>query len=116
VDPGCRAMSGVIGSLLEAAKVGDDGRTGNDESRILSRGFHAVYTSVRMIEIHRKSASLCHFLDRLARHRGGTARSATRYSITRSDTTRGRRVVQEASGAGAPKVPHQRPLIVHDLR
>jgi hypothetical protein len=51
---------------------------------------HAVYTGVQMLEIHPKSATLCHFLDRPARLRGGTARSARCCSIMRSDMTRAR--------------------------
>jgi hypothetical protein len=48
---------------------------------------HAVYTSVRMLEIHPRSLTLSHFLDRPARLADGKARSATRCSIMRSDMT-----------------------------
>jgi hypothetical protein len=40
-----------------------------------------------MLEIHPKSATLCHFLDRPARLRGGKTRSARRCSIMSSDMT-----------------------------
>ena len=46
---------------------------------------HAVYTGVQMLEIHPKSATLCHFSGPSARLAGGKARSATRCSIMRSD-------------------------------
>ena len=59
---------------------------------------HAVYTGVQMLETHLKSATLCHFLDRPVRLRGGTARSARRCSIMRSDITVLGRTIQEPSG------------------
>jgi hypothetical protein len=39
-------MAGVIGPLLEAAEVGDDGRIANDESRILMSRFPTPFTLV----------------------------------------------------------------------
>jgi hypothetical protein len=52
---------------------------------------HAVYTGVRMLEFHPRSDTLRHFLDRPGRLQGGTARSARRCSIMRSDMTPSRR-------------------------
>ena len=49
---------------------------------------HAVYTSGQMLELYPETATLCHFLDRPARLRGGTARSARRCSIVTPDITR----------------------------
>ena len=46
---------------------------------------HAVYTSVQMLEIHPKNCHSCHFFGSSARLPGGTARSARRCGISRSD-------------------------------
>jgi hypothetical protein len=50
----------------------------------------AVYTGVRMLELHPKTATSSNFLDCPTRLGGGMARSARRCSITRSDVTRAR--------------------------
>jgi hypothetical protein len=87
-------MSSAVGPLTNGGEVSDDGAIADDE---LSRRAgidgaltHAVYTGVQMLEMHPKTATLCHFLDRPARLRRGTARSARRCSIMGSDMTRAR--------------------------
>ena len=51
---------------------------------------HAVYTDVQMLEIHSKTAIFCHYSGPSARRPGGSARSARRCRIMRSDMTRAR--------------------------
>jgi hypothetical protein len=46
-----------------------------------------VYTSGQMLEIHPENCHFCHFSGPPARLPGGTARSARRCSIMRSDMT-----------------------------
>src|SRR5205823_171222 len=88
VNRGCRDTACVIGPLLEGANVSNEGDCRRQVADVDVALPQAVYTGVQMLEIHPKSPTLSHFLDRPARLRGGTARSATRYSIARSDMTR----------------------------
>jgi len=114
VKDGCRGMAGLKGPRHDGAEVSDDGdcigmkaeggrRKQLDGAEVSDEGDcrrratavdaalpHVVYTGVRMLEIHPKSPTLSHFLDRPARLAGGTARSAKHCSIMRSDVTRAR--------------------------
>ena len=60
-------------------------RAGVEGPRAAAR--HAVYTGVQMLEIHSKTAIFCNYSGPSARLRAGTARSAKRCSIMRSDMT-----------------------------
>jgi hypothetical protein len=77
----------------------------------------AVYTGVQMLEIYSKTAIFRNFSGLSARRSGGSARSARRCRITRSDLVPARRdsagPFQNRVAVGAPKLQYQFPLIVH---
>ena len=91
MDRGCREISGVIRPPAEGAEVSDHGedcrRRVTDVDVALP---HDVYTGVQMLEIHPQNYHFYHFSGRSAPVPGGTAHSATRCSIMRSDMTRAR--------------------------
>jgi hypothetical protein len=79
------AAQGVIGPLLEGAEVSDDGDC-RRQVRAADVAFpHTVYTDLQMLEKHPQNCHFRHFLGPSARCPGGTARSASCCSITRSD-------------------------------
>jgi hypothetical protein len=83
------AAQGVSGPLLDGAELSDDRGVADGElsrrARIDLALPHPVYTSVQMLEKRPQNCHFRHFLGSSARLTGGTVRSATRCSITRSD-------------------------------
>ena len=86
-------------------------------SRPSRRGSQAVYTGVQMLEVHPQNCHFCHFSGSSARLPVGTARSARRCNIVRSDMIRARPGHPKTEWVWVHrKLPHQFPLIVHYLR
>jgi hypothetical protein len=97
-------ISGVIGPLSEGAEVSDDGPDCRRQVTDVDDAFpHAVYTSAQMLEKHPKNCHFCHFFGSSARLPGGTARSARRCGISRSDMMCARPGHSKPSGYGCTK-------------
>ena len=113
-------MSGVIGPLLEAAEMSDDGSCRRRVTAVDVVFPHIVYTDVRMLEKHRKNCHFCHFSGPAVRLVGGKVHSATRCSIMRSDMTRARPGHPSTEWRGctenAISISADRSLTQHSLR
>ena len=106
----------VIGPLAEGTEVHDDGRIADHESRMLVSRFCTPFTSCTNAGITSKKS---HFVSLFGTSgvpstRDGSLRKPFDREEIGTEMCPSRRS-ENLVGQGTPKIPHQRPLLVHYL-